>query len=169
MRLLLAAFLLTPIPCTAQELVPESSASPTLVAELSALDAKLFEAAFVTCDTELIRDLVTDDFEFYHDRSGIIAASGDAFEADAEQDCARRDSGEIDRLRRELLPESVTAHALGEEGAMQMGTHRFHIIRDGQPDQFIEEAKFIHVWRRVDGTWLIAREISYDHMAVVND
>lgn len=166
---LLALAMLPASQVQAQQFVRESQVDPALADRLAALDAAMFKAAFELCDAKAMRALVTDDFEFYHDRSGLIASNGDDFAAQNEHDCAQRERGERDRLRRELIPGSLTVHALGEGGAMQIGRHRFYLLREGKPDQLIEEATFIHLWRKTDSGWRIAREISYDHLAVKED
>lgn len=164
--ILAIAAMLLPVTANAQSLVPESHVSSALAAKLKSLDAEIFHAAFDRCDTKALRALATDDFEFYHDRGGLIAKSGDEFAADNRRECKLRAEGKKERLRRELIPGSVTFHALGKDGVMQMGRHRFYILHKGKPDQLIEVAKFIHVWRKTPSGWRIAREISYDHMAV---
>lgn len=160
------AAMLLPAAAHAQQLVPESHVSPELTAKLKSLDAEIFHAAFDRCDSKALRALATDDFEFYHDRGGLIIKSGDEFAADNRRECKLRAEGKKDRLRRELIPGSISVHVLGKDGVMQMGRHRFYILHNGKPDQLVEVAKFIHVWRKTPGGWRIAREISYDHMAV---
>ncbi|MBW4331421.1 nuclear transport factor 2 family protein [Stakelama sp. CBK3Z-3] len=140
--------------------------APDIVARLIERDAQLFAAAFDRCDPQAMRAMVTDDFEFYHDREGLIAANGDQFLADGIETCNRRARGEAEVLRREFIPGSNSFHALGEGRVMQIGRHRFYLIEAGRPDRLVEEATFLHLWRRMPDGWRIAREISYDHVAI---
>ena len=51
-------------------------ASKELVATIMAKDQQLFDAVFETCDIKVLATLVAEDFEFYHDKSGLASNSG---------------------------------------------------------------------------------------------
>ena len=140
---LLAVF--API-CSAQD----TARSGPLFDELARMDKELFEAAFVTCDAGKFRALFTDDAEFYHDRTG--AAVGEA--ARTLKSCPR-DNG----VTRTLVPESLEIYPMQGYGAIQMGRHVF--ARKGEPGS--EVAKFVHLWKRENGAWRLARVLSFDH------
>jgi hypothetical protein len=57
------------------KLSPASSASQGLFAELAYQDSVFFDAVFNACNFEKVGELITDDFEFYHDKWGLIATS----------------------------------------------------------------------------------------------
>jgi len=137
--------------------------SPDVVATLAEKDLQLFDAVF-NCKPELLKTLVADDFEFIHDKHGMVDTSGAQFLKDAADGCARKKTGEDFRARRELVPGTMTVHMLNNFGAMQMGTHRFFALQDGKPDRLTETGKFIDVWKLDNGTWKLARVISYDHV-----
>ena len=150
-------------PGTAVRLTPGAAAPSTaLVAELEALDRRLFDAVF-GCDIPALRALVADDFEFLHDKWGRTAGSGAAFVEQIAQGCAKQATGENFRARREAVPGSMSVHVLADYGAMQMGEHRFFALQAGQPDRLTESGRFIDVWTREGGGWKLARVISYDH------
>jgi hypothetical protein len=132
--------------CYAQD----SVGSGPLFDELSRMDKELFEAAFVTCDASKFRALFTDDAEFYHDRTG--AAVGEA--ARTMKSCPR-DNG----VTRDLVPGSLEVYAMQGYGAIQMGRHVF--ARKGEPGS--EIARFVHLWKRENGIWRLARVLSFDH------
>ena len=46
---------------------------------------------------------------------------------------------------------------------METGEHRFYALVNGQPDRLTETATFAHVWKDDNGTWKLARVLSYNH------
>lgn len=132
--------------CSAQD----TARSGPLFDELARMDKELFEAAFVTCDAGKFRTLFTDDAEFYHDRTG--AAIGEA--ARTMKSCPR-DNG----VTRTLVPGSLEVYPMQGYGAVQIGRHVF--ARKGEPGS--EVAKFVHLWKRENGVWRLARVLSFDH------
>lgn len=148
LRMHLVAALLaaaTPV-CSAQD----PARSGPLFDELARMDKELFEAAFVSCDAKVFRNLFVDDAEFYHDRAG--ASFGDA--ARTLKSCPRDDG-----VTRTLVPGSLEVYPMQGYGAVQIGRHVF--ARRGEPGS--EAAKFVHLWRRQDGAWRLARVLSFDH------
>lgn len=138
-------------------------APPEMVATLKARDATFFAAFFDRCDVAAVRAMLTDDMEFFHDKGGQVANSGDAFAADLKGHCERLKTGEDFASRRELVPGSVTVFVINNYGAMTMGEHRFFKLTPGRPDEQTETGRFIIVWKNDDGVWKMARVISYDH------
>ncbi|MDY7231723.1 nuclear transport factor 2 family protein [Hyalangium rubrum] len=137
--------------------------SPELVAQLEELDLKLFDAVF-GCRLDTLASLIAEDFEFVHDKWGQTADSGPAFVESVRQGCEKQKTGENFTARRELVPGTMTVHVLKGYGAMQMGTHRFFALQPGRPDRLTETGKFIDLWKKQqDGSWKLARVISYDH------
>ena len=135
--------------------VPASQAQDTatsgpLFDALARMDRALFDAAFVDCDTAAFRAIFTEDAEFYHDRTGLAVGE----DARTMKSCPR-DNG----VTRTLVPGSLEVYPLNDYGAIQIGRHRF--ARAGEPG--LEEAKFVHVWKREGSTWKLARVLSFDH------
>ena len=122
---------------------------------------RLFNAIFNDCDLGQVKDLVTDDFEFYHDRGGLIATNRAQFVEIIQKTCERQKSGQERRSRRELV--SMEVYSLGGYGAIQTGVHRFFILREDQTEEAGDVAKFTHVWKKVGDGWRIARVLSFDH------
>ncbi|MEJ6004904.1 nuclear transport factor 2 family protein [Paucibacter sp. AS339] len=132
--------------CFAQD----AARSDPLFEELARMDHELFDAAFVSCNASQFRALFTDDAEFYHDRTG--ASVGEA--ARTLKSCPR-DNG----VTRTLVTGSLEVYPMQGYGAIQMGRHVF--ARKGEPGS--EEAKFVHLWKRENGAWRLARVLSFDH------
>ena len=132
---------------------------------LQALDAKLFNAAFVECDMDVLDDLLAQDFEFYHDRDGLSYMSSAAFIEDVSRECGPDGTG----MKRVLVSDSLSTHMLGDYGAMQMGKHEFHQVMSDGPSIARERGVFIHIWQRSSDSsegWQITRIISYDHEGI---
>lgn len=128
----------------------DTATSGPLFEALARLDAALFQAAFVDCDTAARNALFTDDIEFYHDRSGFEPASKVRAPITA---CPAADG-----MTRQLVPGSLRVYPLAGYGAVQTGMHRF-----SEGDGEVTVARFTHLWRKTDAGWKIARVLSYDH------
>ena len=122
---------------------------------LAALDAALFET-YNQCDLRKNRTFFADDLEFYHDQSGLTVGADTLTEQLKQNICGK--------TRRELVPGSLEVYELKGYGAVQIGVHRFFSPIDAKEPT--GEAKFIHIWRNLDGVWKITRVISYDHHPV---
>lgn len=154
------AVILSATTVTAQSISSKTAASRQLFAELAAKDAELFDAIFNKCDVEKLANLLTEDFEFYHDKSGQVAKSGKEFVASITNMCDRQNKGIDYRARRVLVPNSLNVYPLNNYGAVQMGVHRFYPLVRGKSNEI---AKFTHLWKKENGEWRLARVLSYDH------
>lgn len=128
----------------------DSSRSGRVYEELARMDRELFDAAFVSCDQAKFGSMFTDDAEFYHDRTG--ASYGESVKQ--LRSCPRDDG-----VKRTLVSGSLEVYPIKDFGAIQMGRHIF--TREGE--QGAEIAKFVHLWRRSEGNWRLARVMSFDH------
>jgi Domain of unknown function (DUF4440) len=144
-------------------LTPGPVATQELFDEIAANDSALFEAVFSTCNFDKIGELVTEDFEFYHDKWGLTATSGAQFVEAIRNLCERQKQGVDFRARRELVKDSMAVYPLNNYGAIQVGVHRFYAIAEGKKDQLTETARFTQVWKKDNGKWRVARVLSYDH------
>ncbi len=132
-------------------LVSQDSAS--LYEEIATADEKFF-AAFNACDLKIMGDLFAEDLEFYHDIGGL---------GDYQQTMASTKTN-CDRglgLRRVLVEGSLEVYPVADYGAIQKGKHTFCHPENGQ--DVCGTFEFVHVWRRTDAGWKIARVISYGH------
>ena len=148
---------------TAQSNRSQSPASRQLFDELAVKDNEVFDTIFNKCNVERVGELITEDFEFYHDKGGQIAKSGKEFVDSIRGMCDRQSKGEDYRARRVLVRKSLVVYPLNNYGAVQMGVHRFYPLVKGKP---VEIAKFTHLWKKENGTWKLARVLSYDHKNV---
>lgn len=125
--------------------------TPDLAEALAAEDARFF-GAYNRCDLDVMRGFfVPGDLEFFHDNSGLETSVDALLESTERNICGQ--------IRRELVPGTLETHPLPGYGAVQTGVHRFHHVDSDE----VGEAKFLHIWKRVDGEWKMTRVVSYDH------
>jgi Domain of unknown function (DUF4440) len=124
-----------------------------LTAAIAALDKELFDA-YNTCNLDKLGTLVTDDLEFYHDKTGLAVGKQVFLNAIKNNICGK--------VTRRLVEGSLEVYPMHGYGAVEIGVHRFY--HPGAPGN-VGEAKFIHLWQYKDGAWKVARVISYDHEA----
>ncbi len=141
----------------AQSTPTASVAKPdALFQTISALDTKLFDA-YNKCNLDTLGAMVSDDLEFYHDKTGLSVGKPVFIEAIRKNICGK--------VHRELVPGTLEVYPLNGYGAVEIGVHRFtHPGLDNE----LGEAKFITLWQNKNGTWKVTRVISYDHGPVRN-
>lgn len=142
-----------------QAQVPESA---ELFKTLKTKDSLLFTIGFNTCDIRQFETLVSENFEFYHDKAGFTS-SKQAFISGIKDGICKMDY----KPRRELAEGSLAVYRLEKDGvvygAIQTGTHRFYAIEKDKPEYLTSIAKFTHIWLIEEGLWKLSRAISYDH------
>ncbi|AEA44855.1 nuclear transport factor 2 family protein [Fluviicola taffensis] len=126
-------------------------------------DSLLFQVGFNTCDISQFESLLSESFEFFHDKSGI--SNRKKFLNDLKNGLCKYP--ETYQSRRELIVEKTQVFPLYENGelygAIQYGEHRFYEKMDGKQEQFASTAKFTHVWILENGLWKLNKSLSYDH------
>ena len=126
-------------------------------------DSLLFNAGFNTCDISQFENLLSEKFEFFHDKDGI--SDKKKFLNDLQNGLCGNPSNY--QARRELLPKSTEIYALYNKGnlygAIQEGVHQFFEKQLNKPEQFGSSAKFTHVWLIENGEWKLTKSLSYEH------
>ncbi|MBK7711150.1 MAG: nuclear transport factor 2 family protein [Bacteroidales bacterium] len=128
--------------------------SKTLYETISRLDSVLFNA-FNTRNLDTIKTLFSNDLEFYHDLGGLTRYN-------QNMDSFKR-TFESDRKLRGACFWKFKVYPIKDFGAVEIGIHRFYSTEKGQKEQLSSEAKFIHLWHKMDGKWKISRIISFGH------
>lgn len=132
------------------------SAPDPLYQTISLQDMALFDA-YNRCDLEKLGLMVTDDLEFYHDKTGLAVGKQSFLDSIKKNICGK--------VTRELVPGTLEVYPLAEYGAVELGVHRFH--HPGEQDHGVTgEAKFVMLWQNKNNRWKITRVISYDHAAL---
>jgi Domain of unknown function (DUF4440) len=121
---------------------------------VAALDTRLFDA-YNHCDLATLGDLVSNDLEFYHDKTGLAVGKKPFIDAIQQNICGK--------VERTLVPGSLEVYPLAHYGAVEIGIHRF--THPGHPEEGVGEAKFVTLWQNKDGKWFVTRAISFDHAA----
>ncbi len=134
----------------------------TLDATIRHQDAAFWDA-YNRCDVAKMSEFFWPDFEFYHDKGGLTVGLDNFVEILKTGLCGKPNF----RLRREAIPDTVKLFPLQKNGvtygAVLSGDHYFFINDNGKPEYRDGIARFFHVWLLKDGTWKMARAISYDH------
>ena len=150
--------LITVTPYTVEAQSPQSG----LERQIRTLDSLLFDVAFNTCDLAPLDDLISEDFEFYHDQGGITASKADFIKSIKENICNINY-----RPIRRLVDGTFRVFPMTRNGelygAIQESEHRFFAKEEGKPEYFTSIAKLNHLWIREDGKWKLHRVLSYDH------
>jgi len=133
-----------------------SPGSTKLYDSIAHLDSAFFEA-FNKQDISVLKGFLSEGLEFYHDMGGVTnyQQNIDAFEKTFLSDR---------KLRRELVKGSLEVYPIKDYGAVETGMHRFYVTEKGEKEQLSSEAKFVHLWQKIYGTWKITRIISYAHL-----
>lgn len=129
-------------------------------------DSLLFNVGFNTCDISQFENLVSENFEFYHDKAGITNTKA-AFISSIKNGLCKLDY----KPRRELVEGSLEVFPMQKNGviysAIQMGSHKFYAIEKNKPMYQTDMAKFTSVWLLEKGEWKLSRSLSYDHQGNV--
>lgn len=129
--------------------VVEERITASLYDTIVAMDTK-WEDAYNNCKLDVMEEIISEDLEFYHDRSGLLTSKKILNEALKNNICGK--------VQRALKPGSIEVYEIKGYGALEMGMHGFHNVNQtGPPDHY---AKFVHLWKKENGKWRITRVFS---------
>jgi len=138
------------------------STSSELFLTLKANDSIIFDICFNTCKVEQFKDILSADFEFYHDQGGITPSFDDFVNSIKDGLCSGKN-----KTRRELEEASMEVFPLYNQGvlygALQKGIHSFYNQTTNGNETLGSTAKFTHLWLLEKETWKLSRVLSYDH------
>ncbi|OEJ99818.1 nuclear transport factor 2 family protein [Roseivirga misakiensis] len=115
-----------------------------------------FWQAYNSCDISKMISFLTEDLEFYHDKSGLTQGLSN-FKKSLESNLC----GNGAYLERTPVKESIAIYPLGKSRAIISGAHNFSI-----EGKMVESAKFTHVWVFENNQWKMSRVLSFDHQTV---
>ncbi len=157
--LILAASYLGSFSAYAQVLKTDS-----LYKQILKQDSLLFDVGFNTCNISQTENLISEDFEFLHDKNGI--SNRNKFLKDFANGLCK--DPENYQARRQLMKEGSQVFALKNNGivygAIQEGIHQFFEKQPGSAERFGSSAKFTHVWLLESGQWKLSRVLSFEHV-----
>ena len=158
-----AAFITAPAIANDSAVPPAIPEGAALIEAIHAADTELFELAIGGCDPVKLRGMVTDDMEFYHDKGGVTAKSGDEFVAEYAKNCDARMAPDAWHVRRALVLETLHVDPVPGFGAIETGEHLFYERQGEGPEKLVGKAAFAQVWRYDDGVWKTHRVLSFAH------
>jgi hypothetical protein len=125
---------------------------------IKSLDKKLFEA-YNTCDLTTMSDLVDQNLEFYHDRSGL-AVGRSSFLASIKNNICHK-------VQRQLVASSLQIYPLENYGAIELGAHTFCNLAETPvcKDETNGIGRFLMLWQKQGEQYRLTRVVSYDHMS----
>ena len=127
-------------------------------------DSLLFHIGFNNCDIKQFDDLLSKDFQFYHDKDGISDKVKfiEDFKNGICNDTQNR------KVQRFLIKEKTQIFPLTKEGkiygAVQNGEHTFSEKRESQSGV----AKFSNIWQLENNVWKLKKSFSFDHQPYSN-
>jgi CubicO group peptidase (beta-lactamase class C family) len=128
-----------------------------------AKDSLLFNLGFNTCNLTQFESLLSEKFEFFHDKDGI--SNKNKFLNDLKSGLCGNPANY--QARREILHKSTEIYALYNKemlyGAIQVGVHQFFEKQVNKPEKFGSSAKFTHVWLLENGNWKLTKALSFEH------
>jgi hypothetical protein len=143
---------------------PRQTATDPLFAEIQSMDSLVFQVAFNRCEVRILEDVLKEDLEFFHDKSGLTNGKQAFIQNFRSGLCNPKNTW---TSRRELV--SMDVFPLRKNGvlygAFQTGIHRF-FEKDKAGDgaeRAGSTARFSHLWLLENGEWKLARVISYSH------
>ena len=125
--------------------------------EIARMDSILFNA-YNTQDTLTMKNLFTEDLEWYQDNGGLLSYQTVMSNFKSIFDRYKTQNTPI---RRDLVAGSLEVHPIKGYGAIHIGKHTFCHWENGKND--CGTYKFLMIWQKKDGIWKISRVVSYDH------
>ncbi|SNR69586.1 serine hydrolase [Flavobacterium sp. ov086] len=129
-------------------------------------DSLLFNVGFNTCDVSQFENLLSNNFEFYHDKDSIQDRT--LFLKNIRKGLCS--ATKTYQARRDLVEGSTEIYPLAKNGvlygALQIGIHQFFEPTPDKKDKFGSTARFTHLWILENGVWKLRRSFSYDHQTV---
>jgi hypothetical protein len=146
----------------ASGLKAQADRNSELFLALKTNDSLLFNLGFNQCDIKQFEDLIGNNFEFYHDQSGITNGK-QAFIASIRDGLCKLTY----KPERVLVDSTLEVFPLYNNqvlyGAIQNGTHQFFAIEKDNTRYLTSTARFTHLWILENNNWKLIRGLSYDH------
>lgn len=125
-------------------------------------DSLLFQCGYDHGDSLAMDQMISEDFEFYHDKGGVTTSKSDFIVGMMSQQASPYEP------KRKLVEGSMKVWPMhnGEDlyAAIQEGIHTFHEHSLESDEYYLTStAKFSILWTLEDGKWKVTRALSYDH------
>ena len=129
-----------------------------LYRQVKALDTKVFKA-YNSCDLATLSDMVDENLEFYHDKTGLSLGKAGFIIAIKNNICHK--------VRRELVLATLEVFPLKNYGAIEIGSHTFCNMSETPvcKDETNGVGKFFMLWQKQGDQYRLTRVVSYDHLS----
>jgi hypothetical protein len=125
-------------------------------------DSLLFNLGFNNCDIKQFDNLVSENFEFYHDQAGITNSKAEFISGIQNGLCKLPY-----KPKRVLAENKMEVYPLEKNGvlygAIQTGIHNFYAVEESKSEYLTSIAKFTHVWILENRDFKLTKGLSYDH------
>lgn len=121
----------------------------------------IFWNAYNTCKVKSMSDYLSKDVEFYHDKHGLTSTEAELTKSIQGNLCSGSN-----RVRREVVKDSLKFYPLNNYGGILSGEHVFYVYEEGKEEHLDGIAKFTHVWKNTGDELKMTRILSYDHKAI---
>jgi hypothetical protein len=134
---------------------PVAATGDTLFRQIAASDSDFFDA-YNNCQLGTMKSYIASDVEFYHDQTGLSRRPK------LMDDLRKNICGKV---HRDPVPGTLEVYPLKGYGAVATGLHRFCDSRKYRTcvEGASGVAKFVTLWRKENGKWMMSMVISYDH------
>ncbi|MDR6489162.1 CubicO group peptidase (beta-lactamase class C family) [Chryseobacterium vietnamense] len=134
-----------------------------LYTTIMAKDSLFFSAGYNTCNIQQMESLLSDKFEFYHDKGGFEDRKN--FIIDFKNGLCK--SPETYQIKRVLVDKSTEIYPMYKDGkiyaAIQNGNHLFYEKMGNHAEKLVGEAKFTHLWILENAEWKLRNSLSFNH------
>lgn len=120
----------------------------------------LFFSAYNNIEIDTYKSFLDEGIEFFHDKNGHIKSKKRIIESFKRIRKAKKNNSYS--IKRKLIENSLEVYKIPGFGALEIGVHQFIEIDKGKRI-LITQAKFIHLWKKQNKNWVIAKVFSYDH------
>jgi CubicO group peptidase (beta-lactamase class C family) len=155
-------FLLIPLLFFTIIATAQADKSTELYKTIKEKDSLLFIVGFNTCDIKQFENLLSENFEFYHDQAGI-SNSKEIFISGIKNGLCQLTY----KPKRILAENTMEVYPLENNGILygviQTGVHNFYAVEDDKSEYLTSVAKFNHVWLLENNEWKLNKVLSYDH------
>jgi hypothetical protein len=126
--------------------------------QVKALDDRIFQA-YNTCDLATLADMVDDNLEFYHDKTGLSFGKASFITAIKNNICHK--------VKRGLVISTLQVFPLQDYGAIEVGQHTFCNLAETPvcKDETNGIGRFFMLWQKQGDHYRLTRVISYDHLS----
>lgn len=126
-------------------------------------DSLFFNDGYNTCNITLMESLLSEKFEFYHDKGGF--EDREKFIVDFKNGLCK--SPETYQIKRVLVDKSTEIYPMYKDGkiyaAIQNGDHLFYEKMGNHAEKLVGEAKFTHLWMLENAEWKLKNSLSFNH------